>query len=208
VTDLADIQLKVYGELCTSYRAIDDFRAKLLSLLPLVSGSGMFLLLNETLPNPGKHAFSLPLLAIGTFGLTITLGLFVYEIYGIRKCDALIDAGRCLERSLGIEDGQFRRRPRSVLHIINEPLAAGVIYPAVLAAWLFLALSSQKPSQTLFGVNAPLIAAIIVFVVGFGLVLTYNIVLGNREPKKLYECVIGEKANETTSDCPAKPGGL
>jgi hypothetical protein len=27
-----------YEELCTSYRAIDDFRAKLLGFLPLVTG--------------------------------------------------------------------------------------------------------------------------------------------------------------------------
>jgi hypothetical protein len=42
-----DEELKVYDQLCISYRAIDDFRAKLLGFLPLVSGSGIFLLLND-----------------------------------------------------------------------------------------------------------------------------------------------------------------
>jgi hypothetical protein len=28
------------------------------------------------------------------FGLVVTLGLFSYEIYGIRKCHALINAGK------------------------------------------------------------------------------------------------------------------
>ena len=33
----------VYREPCTSYRAIDDFRMKLLGLLPLATGAGIFL---------------------------------------------------------------------------------------------------------------------------------------------------------------------
>jgi hypothetical protein len=42
-----DENLKMaYQEVCTTYRAIDDFRAKLLGLLPLVSGTGIFFLLN------------------------------------------------------------------------------------------------------------------------------------------------------------------
>ena len=33
-----------YDQLCSSYRAIDDFRAKLLGFLPLVTGGGLILL--------------------------------------------------------------------------------------------------------------------------------------------------------------------
>ena len=33
----------VYNELCNSYRAIDDFRTKLLGFLPLVTGGGLIL---------------------------------------------------------------------------------------------------------------------------------------------------------------------
>jgi hypothetical protein len=36
-----------YTEVCQSYERIDDFRAKLLGFLPLVSGTGLFLLLKE-----------------------------------------------------------------------------------------------------------------------------------------------------------------
>lgn len=36
-----------YQELCNSYRAIDDFRAKLLGFLPLATGTGIFLLLDK-----------------------------------------------------------------------------------------------------------------------------------------------------------------
>ncbi len=38
-----------YEEVCRSYQAIADFRAKLIGLLPLASGAGIFLLLNDAL---------------------------------------------------------------------------------------------------------------------------------------------------------------
>jgi hypothetical protein len=88
--------------------------------------------------------------AIGWFGVMITLGLYCYELYGIRKCTALICLGKYLEKALEI-NGQFTMRPDGILHdyfgekfnfiAINEPFAAGIIYPAVMAAWTFLALS-------------------------------------------------------------------
>ena len=77
----------VYAQICTSYHAIDDFRAKLLALLPFATGAGIFLLLNKDAVTADTKVFLGP---IGIFGFVITLGLFVYEIYGIRKCGALI----------------------------------------------------------------------------------------------------------------------
>ena len=126
----------VYQQLCSSYHEIDSFRAQLLGRLPLATGAGIGLLYvtNGSLSDETKGF--LP--AIGLFGFVVTLGLFAYEIYGIKKCHALIGGGRQMEHELGI-DGQFSRRPRSVLGIINEPFAAGVIYPAVLAAWTYVA---------------------------------------------------------------------
>jgi Domain of unknown function (DUF4440) len=82
--------------------------------------------------------------AVGIFGFVITLGLFAYEIYGIEKCDALIRAGKQLEGELR-SYGQFIGRPHEVNSFINEPFAAGIIYPTVLAAWIFLALVSVLP---------------------------------------------------------------
>nr|WP_221373890.1 hypothetical protein [Actinoplanes polyasparticus] len=55
-----------------------------------------------------------------------------------------------LERALGLSAaddllhrgaGQFLRRPQSLLGVVNEPFAAATIYPAVLAAWTYLAFS-------------------------------------------------------------------
>ena len=179
---------KVYEELCTSYRAIDDFRAKLLGFLPLASAGGIFLLV-------GTDARDLTLatkpffLAAGAFGFLVTLGLFFYELYGVKKCGALINAGKKLEKDLEIDAqyGQFTARPREVAEVINEPFAAGVIYPAVLAAWTFLALvagsqdvgSQDVGSQDVQWWTVGL--AIGVFVIGFMVALLFNLKLGREE---------------------------
>jgi hypothetical protein len=128
----------VYQELCNSYRAIDDFRMKLLGLLPLATGAGIFLLIND---DQTVRAM-LPFLAeIGAFGFLIALGLFCYELYGIKKCHWLIGAAQRLEiEQFKVTDGQFKNHPEAVGGFVNEPFAAAVIYPAVLAAWIFLAL--------------------------------------------------------------------
>jgi hypothetical protein len=121
-----------YQELCKSYHNIDDFRAKLLGFLPLATGAGILFAVKD---NPALlRTHPIP---IGTFGLVVALGLFTYEIYGIQKCAALIERGKQIERLLGFE-GQFLTRPHAVLWVIAEPLAAGLIYPAVMASWLFL----------------------------------------------------------------------
>ena len=175
--------IKIYDQLCQSYRAIDDFRAKLLGFLPLASAGGAFLLLNEVLVNSEKSKFAKPFLGpLGLFGFVVTLGLFFYEMYGIRKCDALIRAGKQLECSLGITDGQFRKRPRSVLFVINEPFATGVIYPAVLAGWMFLARVFPEPqTDQPPAIQVASAAAIRVFVAGFFITLIYNLTLPHYE---------------------------
>jgi len=148
--------MTVYRELCASYRAIDDFRTKLLGLLPLATG-GIFLFI----PNSDKFPAIVPLLLpMGCFGFAITLGLFCFELYGIRKCTCLIDTGRELEEQMGEVKGQFATRPPGILGFINEPLAAGIIYPAVLAVWFFLA-SYNPGRENSYGV------ALGVFIVGF-----------------------------------------
>lgn len=119
-----------YQEICRSYHGISEFRAKLLGLLPLASGAGIFALWNR----PSVAPILLP---IGVFGLMVTFGLFVYELRGIQRCNALIDAARDLEAELGV-DGQFLRRPPPVAGFIGSTLAARVIYPAVSASWVFL----------------------------------------------------------------------
>jgi hypothetical protein len=138
----------IYRELCTSYRAIDDFRMKLLGFLPLASGGIFAFFINpDFILHEKKMTIAKPLLpAIGIFGLLVTLGLFAFEIYGIRKCMSLILVGTYLEIKQGSGHGQFADRPKGVLGFIAEPLAAGIIYPAVMAAWVYFALNYSEPT--------------------------------------------------------------
>jgi hypothetical protein len=124
----------VYQQLCESYRAIDDSRLKLLGLLPLATGAGI-LVLSGRADEGMDRSLSL---AVGLFGLMATLGLYSYELHGMKKCGALIDAGRLIERSIGI-NGQFERRPQEVAGFIDEPFSASIIYPASLAGWAYFA---------------------------------------------------------------------
>ena len=153
----------VYQQICTSYHAIDDFRAKLLALLPFATGAGIFLLLNKDAITADSKPFFGP---IGLFGFAITLGLFAYEIYGIKKCHALILGGKQIEGWLHI-DGPFTGRPRDVRDLINEPFASGIIYPAVMAAWTFIGLVFVWSQHAWW-------IALEVFFLGFALSLLYN----------------------------------
>jgi hypothetical protein len=165
----------VYQELCTTYRAIDDFRAKLLGFLPLVSGAGVFVLLGDALTTGAQRLTALPFLEpIGLFGCAITVGLFSFEIYGIKKCHAVIRAGKWLENFLHVSSGQFNTRPQNVISIVNEPFAAGVIYPAVFAAWMYLVMLVDWPEKAL-------VVAIICFFAGFVGTLLFDFWLRNAE---------------------------
>jgi hypothetical protein len=175
-----------YTELCISYRAIDDFREKLLGALPLASGTGIFFLYSYSYDDETKKY----LLPIGIFGWVITLGLFAFEIYGIQKCHCIIKAGRSMEKRMGIS-GQFCNRPRAVRlpivgDFVNEPLASGIIYPAVLAAWTFLALVFLPPEKLALTMSSTHLAltlsstqiasrgAVLIFLLFFILSINFN----------------------------------
>jgi hypothetical protein len=124
-----------YQELCKSYQSIVDFRAKLLGFLPLASGASLFALLGD-----GKEGVPYYAWVVGVFGFAITLGLFFYELRGLQREAVLERTGRQLEAELGLDNGQFSVEPRARVHgFIDDRGAAWVIYPAVLAAWAYLA---------------------------------------------------------------------
>jgi hypothetical protein len=138
-----------YREVCQHHRAITDFRGKLLTLLPLASGAGIYLLI----PKQGTPDTLAPeyLIAIGVFGMLVTLGLFLHELRGIEHCRDLIRVGRLLEEKMGLPEGQFTRedkhyhgqetRLRVFLSNLKGPVgAAWIIYPSVSVAWLFVAI--------------------------------------------------------------------
>ncbi len=127
-----------YQELCRSYHVINDFRAKLLGLLPLLSGISIFFLLSDSLTDPSKSAFARQFLGpVGIFGCLVTIGLFFYELRGIQRRKGLTAVGKMIEGQLGIE-GQFIHRPPHIAGFIGNTFAARIIYSAVLAAWMFV----------------------------------------------------------------------
>jgi hypothetical protein len=124
----------VYSEVCKSYHAIADFRAKLLALLPIASGAGGLLILAE------KDTVKVYLGPIGLFGVAVTLGLFIYELRGIQRCKDLIEAGKALETEMKIV-GQFSSRQKGHLGgWVGAETAGWVVYLTVLAAWCYLAI--------------------------------------------------------------------
>jgi hypothetical protein len=124
-----------YQELCKSYQAIVDFRAKLLGFLPLASGAGFFALLGQ-----GKDPVPYYAWVAGLFGFAITLGLFFYELRGLQRSTSLEQTGRELEAALGLHSAQFSEEPTGRLHGFLSPRgAAWLIYPAVLAGWAYIA---------------------------------------------------------------------
>ena len=98
--------LAYYGEVCRSHNAISDFRAKLLALLPIVSGTGIGLLATQA---DGEIPTWLPVV-LGTFGALVTVGLFFYEFHQMDDCQQLRNHGVWIENQLGIDAGQFRSK--------------------------------------------------------------------------------------------------
>jgi hypothetical protein len=173
-SDNSDNVRTAYEQLCISYHAIDDFRAKLLGFLPLVTGGGLILLTGPA--GELREDFFAP---VGLLGIAVTAGLLAYELFGIKKCHALLKAGRELECKLNlpreqdatmqdepVPAGQFLRRPKHLLGLVNEPFAAAAIYPAVLAAWTYLAFFEDPQRGRTISLR--------IFVVGFLLILLYD----------------------------------
>ncbi len=97
----------LYREMCSSHDRIADFRTKLLALLPIASGAGLFLLLD------GQTAERSQLGPIGLFGFAVTLGLFLYELRGMDECLLLRCRAENVEEAAGIpyHQARFRKNP-------------------------------------------------------------------------------------------------
>jgi hypothetical protein len=136
--DRATTLRTLYQEICQTHNSIADFRGKLLTLLPIASGASVFLLLGKL--NGGDRKL---LLAVGLFGFVVTFGLLMYELRGIEDCTALRGHGEAIEKELGVheEAGQFLYWPKGKLNLVDEVGAAWIVYVAVLATWLFVALA-------------------------------------------------------------------
>lgn len=154
-----------YQAACDRHHQIDEFRGKLLALLPAVSGAGGLVLLKY------NSTFKDYLTAIGIYGFAATLGLFIYELYGISVCKRIIEQAAGLEEKLDIPDGmgQYRDRKRdSKLHRFFEAeMASWVVYIVVLAGWLYIATINTGFHWLIF-----ILAAVILTIRGCTIVFT------------------------------------
>ena len=127
----------IYSELCAAHHGIADFRAKLLALLPVASGAGIFLLLGAEVP--GLRAATTQI-ATGIIGALLVFGLYLYELRGIQRCNAL-SACSCKIEALMVPGlpghGAFSAEPGRVAMATNTN-AAIVIYATMLASWAFV----------------------------------------------------------------------
>ncbi len=127
-----------YTQVCTSYHDLEDFRTKVLGFLPLASGAGIYYVLNTNLKAVADSVHS-----IGFVGAIITLGLYFYELRALQLSEGLKETGCGLEEQLGVL-GQFRTRPHSAGHVVNNVVGSCLIYSAVFAGWLYLASLPDK----------------------------------------------------------------
>jgi hypothetical protein len=95
-----------YEQVCESYRAIDDFRGKLLALWPILGGAaGGVALLAARTTNTSN------LWAVGLLGFFVSVGVAMYEWNQTLRCDQLKKVARQLERDMHLEIAQFRTLP-------------------------------------------------------------------------------------------------
>lgn len=125
-----DLLLKLYGEVCTSWRTLVDVRFKLLGLVPTISAALLSaLLLPKSRPQPAAG------LIIAVFGLVAALAIMVYDQRNSQLHDELISRGRRIERDLGLAVGQFLGRP-AAWGLVKHDVALTTIYGATATAWI------------------------------------------------------------------------
>lgn len=114
------------------------------------------------------------------FGFMVTLGLLIFEVHGIRRCTHIIALGKFLESEMKVE-GQFSNRCSGLrkvgndkadfARLINEPLAASFIYPAVLGGWIYLSVFSLSNGSIFLAT----FVAITTFGILFNMMWKFNI---------------------------------
>lgn len=135
-----EVLIKLYEEVCSSWRTLTDVRFKLLGLVPIVSGLFLIRLLSGDGPPPTVKA------GIALFGLAVTSALWMYEVRNSELYDDLISRGRRIETELGVGTGHFRGRLKLVSRHLLGPLglrvriqhdiAINLIYVASMIGWL------------------------------------------------------------------------
>ncbi len=145
ICDMDEWTSKQYEEVCKSYLALREYRAKLLALVPLATAALIALGLPKQ-PMPGEsHSI---IVALGTYGVLVSLGLYGYEMGNMKKLESLIQLGRDIEVESGLTNGQFigrweRTHAKTLkAKIMNYSTAAIFVYGSTVLAWSFIAASA------------------------------------------------------------------
>lgn len=129
---------KRYAEICSNIRATDGISFKLVGLVPLVSGAGIFVLLDRS----KDLTWSPMAIFAAVFGAVVTFAIYRWEVRNIQTCRWLIERAAELERNeLGLASGQFYARdPAPVLfgRRMGKTEAERLLYWTTIAAWLLL----------------------------------------------------------------------
>ena len=124
---------KLYAEVYSSIRETDQISFRLLSFVPLVSGSGaglLTVLLNNNVFKP------LPFILISVLGAIATFGFYRWELRNIQTCRRLYNRAVFLEEAIGFGDLAGRE---TAPHLLGRPIgkteAEKIIYAASMIAW-------------------------------------------------------------------------
>jgi hypothetical protein len=128
-----------YSEICTDIRTTDDISFKLLGFVPLVSGIGIFAVLDLI---GGKVASWPTTVFVALFGATITFALYRWELRNIQTCKWLRDRAAELEREeFELTVGPFLGREQAPMVLgrrMGKTEAEKLLYTTTIAAWLAL----------------------------------------------------------------------
>jgi hypothetical protein len=160
-----------YSQTTGLLRDLADTRFKLVALVPTISGAAVALL--------SRHPSAAQLLAVGSLGLTATVGVVVYDLRNTQVYEYALQRAATLERALeilspldlGRTGGLFSERPARELRLfgltVSHERGLGLVYAAAIGGWTYLLawgglhLLGVQHSQRAGGVIALLAAAVV-----------------------------------------------
>jgi len=138
---------KIYTEICTGIRETDDASFRLLSLVPLVSGTALIAVIFQQSLRPEVE------LLLSLFAAGITFGLFRWELRNIQTCSWLLRFAEAIESDAlqsHPKAENFCKRPDAP-HRIGKTKAEKLIYTVTILAWLALPLAVGAVPHFPFG---------------------------------------------------------
>jgi hypothetical protein len=132
ISNNKDLVLKLYEQVCSTWKEMVGVRFKLLALVPTVSLALLATVLStkglsEGLTRSGKGIIVL-------LGLISTFGLYVYDVRNSVLHDDLISRARKIEDELGVDTGLFRGR-LNAHGLFRHGVATKTIYFSAMLAW-------------------------------------------------------------------------